>query len=106
MATLIAVPLGGIASADDDPNDTLPLLPTDSPVPPTATPRPTPTPNALSYYVQGIKYFSNGKYQLAINELTTAIRLEPEQSALYYWRGSAYGSLGQYQRAIQDYIRR
>jgi hypothetical protein len=26
MATLIAVPLGGIASADDDPNDTLPYL--------------------------------------------------------------------------------
>ena len=26
MATLIAVPLGGIASADDDPNDTLPYI--------------------------------------------------------------------------------
>jgi len=26
IATLIAVPLGGIASADDDPNDTLPYV--------------------------------------------------------------------------------
>ena len=26
MATLITVPLGGIASADDDPNDTLPYI--------------------------------------------------------------------------------
>ena len=26
METLIAVPLGGIASADDDPNDTLPYI--------------------------------------------------------------------------------
>ena len=26
MATLIAVPLGGIASADDDPNDTFPYI--------------------------------------------------------------------------------
>ena len=26
MATLIAVPLGGIASADDDPNDNLPYI--------------------------------------------------------------------------------
>ena len=32
MATLIAVPLGGIASADDDPKDTLPYIaPVESP---------------------------------------------------------------------------
>ena len=69
----------------------------------TVTPRPTHTPNASSYYDKGEDYFNDGKYQLAVNEFTTAIRLNPSYTDAYVYRGWAYNNLGQYQRAIQDY---
>ena len=65
-------------------------------------PRPTATPNALSYYNKGNDYFDDGNFQLAINELNTAIRLNPDFSDAYVTRSGAYGGLGQYQNSIQD----
>ena len=70
---------------------------------PTPTRRPTPTPNSGYYFDKGHDYGRDGKYQLAINEYTTAIRLNPYASASYNNRGVAYHNLGQYERSIQDY---
>jgi tetratricopeptide (TPR) repeat protein len=61
-------------------------------------PPPTPT-----YSSKGEAYYGDGKYQLAINEYTAAIRLNPSSSGVYNNRGNAYFALGQYQRAIEDY---
>ena len=70
---------------------------------PTPTRRPTTTPNSGYYFDKGRDYGRDGKYQLAINEYTTAIRLNPDASASYNNRGVAYHNLGQYERSIQDY---
>jgi len=67
------------------------------------TPRPPPTPNAFSYYDKGKDYFNEGKYQLAIDEFTTAIQLNPNYTEAYFMRGYVYDELYQYQRAIEDY---
>ena len=76
------------------------VTPTPTPVPHTPTPvPPTPTPNASSYHNKGNDYYNDGKYQLAINEFTTAIRLNPNYTYAYGYRGVAYGNLGQHQRA-------
>jgi len=71
-------------------------------IPATPRPRPTSTPNALSYFKKGQGYFNDGKYQQAINEFTTSIRLDPDYVSNYGWRGAAYSFLDQFQLAIQD----
>jgi len=39
----------------------------------------------------------------AIEDLSQAIRLNPDNAVAYYNRGLTYGDSGQYQRAIEDY---
>ena len=89
------------------PTPTATPRPTYTPFPtPTATPTPTPTrmpPPTPTYSSKGEAYYGDGKYQLAINEYTAAIRLNPSSSGVYNNRGNAYFALGQYQRAIEDY---
>ena len=104
----------------DTPIPPTPIPPTDTPIPPTATPyppvRPTPTPfpkaNVIkatltpsphSHYRKGKEYKDDGKYQLAIDEFTNAIRLNRNYVPAYIIRGNAYSLLGQQQRAIQDF---
>ena len=70
---------------------------------PTPTRRPPPTPGASSYYNKGIDYYDDGKYQLAVNEFTTAIRLNPSFTNAYFNRGNAYYELDQYGRVVQDF---
>ena len=48
-------------------------------------------------------YYNDGKYRLALDEFTTAIRLNPNYTYAYWYRGYAYYELGQYQRAIEDF---
>jgi len=82
----------------------LTTLPTATPTPvSTATPRPTPKGSVFSNYEKGEGYYFEGKYQLAVNELNTAIRLNPNGGDAYFDRGMAYRKLGQYQRAIEDF---
>ena len=60
---------------------------------PTPAPRPTPMPSASSYYSRGYVYLVTGKYQVAIDQFTTAIRLNPGYTNAYNDRGNAYGHL-------------
>ncbi len=61
-----------------------------------------PTPDAFSYFEKGRDYYNDSEYQQAINEFTTAIRLDADYAPNYGWRASSYYQLGQYQRAIRD----
>ncbi len=54
------------------------VTPTFTPRPtPTRTPRPTPTPDASFYFDKAYDYYDDGKYQLAVDEYTKAIQLDP-----------------------------
>ena len=104
IPTSTMVPPSATPVATATPRPTYTPAATYTPYPtPIPTPRPTLTPSAYSYYAKGEDYYNDGKYQLAINEFTTAIRLNPNYTYAYGYRGVAYGNLGQHQRAIQDY---
>ena len=70
---------------------------------PKALNRPTPEGSASSYFKKGEGYNHDGKYRLAVEEFTTAIRLNPGYTSAYWARGWAYDYLNQYQQAIQDF---
>lgn len=74
---------------------------------PTPTPitlfTPAPKPDAQSYFVAGLSFAEQGRYQEAVAEYSEAIRLDPGNALAYNNRGLAYVRLGQYQRAIEDY---
>ncbi len=46
-----------------------------------------------------------GQPELAVEELTGAIRLQEDDPLAYWWRGDAHAICGRYQDAIQDYTR-
>ena len=92
--------------------------PTATSVPPTATQKPpepttpsteTPTPvehdgqQAVEHYDRGVNYQEQGQLDLAIEEYTQAIALDPQLAEAYYNRGIAYGNKGDLDRAIADY---
>ena len=102
--TLTPIPTSTIVPPTATPVPTATPRPTYTPYPtPIPTPRPTPTPNASSYYDKGNDYIDEEKYQLAIDEFTTAILLNPNYTNAYNNRGFAYDGLGQHQRAIENY---
>ena len=67
------------------------------------TSKPTLEGSASSYFKKGEGYNHDGKYRLAVEEFTTAIRLNPGYTNAYWARGWAYDYLNQYQQAIQDF---
>jgi len=48
-------------------------------------------------------YYRRHQYQLALNDLDSAIRLKPSYLLFAVTRASAYGALGNYGRALQEY---
>ena len=76
---------------------------TPTPPPPTSTPPWTPTPAPTIYLEIGQRHFVQGRYELAIEQFTLAIRGGSNYALAYYWRGASYLKLGQDQRAIEDY---
>ena len=48
---------------------------------------------------------SNVEYQLAIDNYTRAIKIDPDYSTAYYNRGNTYKELENYKNAIADYTR-
>ena len=57
------------------------------------------------YFDRAYDYAENGEYQLAIDNYTKAIRIDPDDATAYYNRGVAYYDLGNYEDAIADYTR-
>ncbi|SVD67337.1 uncharacterized protein METZ01_LOCUS420191, partial [marine metagenome] len=66
-------------------------------------PRPTPTPNAYSYYEKGDEYRKSGNWVMAIGEYTKAIGLDSQFRNAYFYRAYSYSELGQEQNAVADY---
>ena len=58
---------------------------------------------ADAFYDSGKLYHIDGQHELAIQDYTEAIRLDPQYAIAYYTSGYAYYDLGQYERSIQDY---
>jgi tetratricopeptide (TPR) repeat protein len=59
----------------------------------------------MAYYNRGTIYNHLGRHQLAVDDLSAAIRLKPNLSDPYFNRGNAYIMLGQYQTAIEDFTK-
>ena len=57
---------------------------------------------ARDYLVKGYSYFTQGQWDQAITEYTSAIEMDPKLAAAYNYRGSAYGEKGDYDKAIAD----
>ena len=58
---------------------------------------------ADAFYDSGKLYHIDGQHELAIQDYTEAIRLDPQYAIAYRGRGVVYSDLGQHQRSIQDY---
>ena len=60
---------------------------------------------AVDLYEKGFANMDLGKYDQAIQDLSTAIELDPKEVGPYYNRGLAYTKLRQHPEALQDYSR-
>jgi tetratricopeptide (TPR) repeat protein len=58
---------------------------------------------ACHHYDRGCDYLHDGYYDLAIDELTKAIELDPNNAMSYDRRGIAYGEICEYDNAISDF---
>jgi tetratricopeptide (TPR) repeat protein len=58
---------------------------------------------AGTFLDRGIMFASRGDYDMAIEDYTEAIRLDPNLATAYFNRGYAYGEKRDYDRAIADY---
>ena len=58
---------------------------------------------ADAFYNSGKLYHIDGQHELAIQDYTEAIRLDPQYAIAYRGRGVVYSDLGQHKRSIQDY---
>jgi len=58
---------------------------------------------AGTYFDRGILFFNRGDLEIAIMDLTQAIRLNPSFASAYFYRGFAHSKRGEYTRAIADY---
>jgi len=54
---------------------------------------------------RAIDYAEKGQYDLAIEEFTKALEIDPNWGELFYNRGSTYSRMRQYDLAIVDYNR-
>ncbi len=52
---------------------------------------------------RGVAFAEAGHPKKAIDDHTTAIKLNPKMSSAYYNRGNAWRSMGEYDKAISDY---
>ena len=57
---------------------------------------------ARDYLVKGYSYFTQGQWDQAIAEYTSAIEMDPKLAAANNYSGSAYGEKGDYNNAIAD----
>ena len=61
---------------------------------------------AEEYFDKGFDYLNSGEYQLAIENYTKCLRIDPDYAPqAYYNRGWNYGQLENYEDAIADFTR-
>ena len=60
-------------------------------------------PQASDYFSRGNVYFEKGDVQLAIDDYTKSMFLNPNMDAVYLARGKAYSSMGRFVDAISDF---
>ena len=58
---------------------------------------------AKDYFNKAYDYAENEQYQLAIDNYTSALKINPDYAKAYYNRGNAYVELKNYTAAIADY---
>ncbi|MES2345802.1 MAG: polymorphic toxin type 50 domain-containing protein [Chlamydiota bacterium] len=56
------------------------------------------------YFQEGSAYAELGLYDKAVEALSNAIRLNPENKEAYFERAAAYFEQGEFERAISDYL--
>jgi len=59
--------------------------------------------DAATYFCRGSAYEKKGELDLAIQDYTQALNLNPKLAVAYFCRGSAYEKKGELDLAIQDY---
>jgi tetratricopeptide (TPR) repeat protein len=57
------------------------------------------------YYSQGVDHHSSGDLELAVDDYTKAIKLNPDYVEAYHKRGDACFGMGEWELAVQDYRR-
>ena len=57
------------------------------------------------YYEQGLEYYKNREYELAVEFLGRAIELDPENALYYHARENAYAGIYDPAKAVRDYTR-
>jgi tetratricopeptide (TPR) repeat protein len=60
---------------------------------------------ARAYYLRGVEYVAQHEYKKAVDDLTKALALEPEDEMgnWVHWRGVAYRELGEHEMALADF---
>lgn len=61
------------------------------------------SPSDAAYYNRGLAHYRLGNYQAALDDLTQAIQLDPNNASSYYARANMRLELGDQQGAIADY---
>ncbi len=59
--------------------------------------------NARAYQIQGVLLWKKKQYKLAMKELDTSLKIDPQNATTYYWRGRTQQLLKNYQKALEDY---
>ncbi len=62
-------------------------------------------PQAVLYYYRGLAYSAKNQDNLAVQDFTRAVSLQPLQASYYQQRGVSLLKTGQYQRAIDDFTK-
>ena len=60
---------------------------------------------AEEYFDKGFDYAKSGQYQLAIDNYTKCLRIDPDYAHAYYNRGLSYIKSKNYEDAIADFTR-
>lgn len=61
------------------------------------------SPNHYIYNHRGLVYFTLSEYNKAINDFTTAIKMEPKDTRVYTNRGLTYRMLKKYDESLRDF---
>ncbi len=65
----------------------------------------TSSPEALKYYVEGLKYFNNAEFRKSVQSFEKAVSIDPEFALAYRKMANAYGGLG-YGAKRQEYMKK